>query len=60
MIKKLFISITILCFSATLNAQNKIDITANVDVANKSIGISQTIVYKNESKDILSEIYLSD
>ena len=36
------------------------DINAVVDVEAKSIAISQTIIYKNESKDTLSEIYLND
>ena len=43
-----------------LIAQNEINIDANVDVETKTISISQTIKYKNESDDILSVIYLSD
>lgn len=36
------------------------DINAKVNVEKKSITITQTIIYKNESKDELKEIYLSD
>lgn len=35
-------------------------INADVAVENKSIAITQTIVYKNESRNPLSEIYLND
>lgn len=41
-------------------AQNAIDIKAIVDVETKTISMSQTIVYKNESNDTLSIIYLND
>ncbi len=41
-------------------AQNIIDINAIVDVEHKTISIGQTIVYKNESNTVLSEIYLND
>ncbi|MGJ8549285.1 metalloprotease [Winogradskyella wichelsiae] len=41
-------------------AQNTIDINANVNVDTKTIAITQTIVYKNESKDTLQTIYLND
>ncbi|MBV7267586.1 metalloprotease [Winogradskyella luteola] len=47
------------CFSI-LVGQNKIDIDAIVDVETKTISISQTIVYKNESGTTLNEIYLND
>ncbi|APY06909.1 metalloprotease [Winogradskyella sp. J14-2] len=40
--------------------QNYIDINANVDVGSKTIAIKQTIVYKNNTKDSLSTIYLHD
>lgn len=36
------------------------DISAEVNVDTKTITISQTIVYKNESNDVLNAIYLSD
>lgn len=60
MIKKLFISFFILFFCNIIVAQNAIDIKAIVDVETKTISISQSIVYKNESNDVLSEIYLND
>lgn len=40
--------------------QNRLDIIAEVNPLKKSIVISQTIVYKNTSKDTLSEVYLND
>lgn len=40
--------------------QNFIDVNANVDVETKTITISQTIVYKNEAKNSINEIYLHD
>ncbi len=60
MIKKLYISFVFLFFCNALIAQNTIDINAVVDVETKTISISQSIVYKNESNDVLSEIYLND
>ena len=36
------------------------EINAKVNVVEKSISIAQTIIYKNESNDILKDIYLSD
>ncbi|MHA7842373.1 MAG: gluzincin family metallopeptidase, partial [Winogradskyella sp.] len=36
------------------------DINANVDIETKTISITQTIVYKNDSDDSLREIYLHD
>ncbi|WP_426430142.1 metalloprotease [Winogradskyella sp. HB-48] len=41
-------------------SQNYIDVNADVDVETKTITISQTIVYKNETNDSLKEIYLHD
>ena len=41
-------------------SQNIIDIKAKFDVENKLITISQTISYKNTSKDTLKTIYLND
>ena len=49
-----------LFFCNAIIAQNTIDINAVVDVETKTISISQSIVYKNESNDVLSEIYLND
>ena len=60
MIKKRYISFALIFFCNCIIAQNKIDINAIVDVETKTISISQTIVYKNESNDVLSEIYLND
>ena len=47
-------------FCNIIVAQNTIDIKAIVDVETKTISILQTIVYKNESNDTLSEIFLND
>ncbi|WP_179319572.1 gluzincin family metallopeptidase [Winogradskyella helgolandensis] len=47
-------------FSYTLVAQNTMTITADVHVETKTITIEQTIVYKNETNDVLSTIYLND
>lgn len=41
-------------------AQNAMNIDAVVEVETKTITISQTIVYKNESDTVLKEIYLND
>ncbi|MFP4846225.1 metalloprotease [Winogradskyella sp. PE311] len=43
-----------------LYSQNSIDVNALVDVETKTITISQTIVYKNESNTTLNEIFLHD
>jgi hypothetical protein len=43
-----------------LAAQNKIDIKANFNIAEKTIGIQQYISYTNTSQDTLKIIYLSD
>lgn len=40
--------------------QNFMDINANVDVETKTITISQTIIYKNETNDSLNKIFLHD
>ena len=56
----LIITVLLLVFSFTSAAQNSLDISANVDVETKTIGISQTIIYKNETNLELKEIYLSD
>ncbi|BAO77061.1 metalloprotease [Winogradskyella sp. PG-2] len=60
MIRNLFISFVILVFSNLLWSQNEISIDAIVDVETKTIKVSQTVIYKNESSDILKEIYLND
>lgn len=60
MINKLFIFVFISFICSVVSGQNKIDIEAKVDVDAKTITVSQTIVYKNESNDVLSEIYLND
>ncbi len=50
-----------LCFfCSTLSGQNKIDVNAIVDIETKTISITQTIVYKNETDDTLEDIYLND
>ena len=60
MIGKSHIAILLFCFGSILFAQNKITVDAVVDIDKKSITISQTIIYKNESDDALKEIYLND
>ena len=60
MIGKSHIAILLFCFGSILFAQNKIIVDAVVDIDKKSITISQTIIYKNESDDALKEIYLND
>ena len=60
MIKKIFILYTFLFFCATSAAQNAITINAILDVETKTISITQNIIYKNTTSDILSEIYLND
>ena len=49
-----------LLFCGSLLSQNEMNIVAIVDVETKTISIAQTITYKNDSDDILSEIYLND
>lgn len=51
----IFVLSSILSFS-----QNKIDLKADFDIENRKITISQTIQYKNTSKDELQSIYLND
>lgn len=58
--KHLIITVLLIVFSFTIAAQNAIDINANVNVENKTITIAQTIVYKNETNDVLKTIYLND
>ncbi len=51
----------IFVFSSISNfSQNKIDLKADFDIENRKITISQTIQYKNTSKDELKSIYLND
>lgn len=60
MIKKLhIIGLLFICISPIIG-QNKIDLEAQFDVDNKSITISQNIIYKNTTEDTLYSIYLSD
>ncbi|NRD20416.1 metalloprotease [Winogradskyella eckloniae] len=54
------IPILIYVFSLGCLAQNQLDIDAIVNVEDKTIAISQSIVYKNESNTTLKTIYLSD
>ena len=56
------LTILFICFGfcSIVIGQNKIDIDAIVDVETKTISISQTIVYKNESNTTLNDIYLND
>ena len=60
MILRRSISFILLFFCSVIVAQNKIDIKALVDVETKTISIAQSIIYKNESNDVLEEIYLND
>ena len=60
MIKRIFISYLLCLFCSSAYGQNYIDVNANVDVETKTITISQTIIYKNETRDSLNEIYLHD
>lgn len=60
MIRHLTISFLLVLISGALSSQNEIDIDAVVDIKTKTITISQTIIYKNESDDTLYEIYLND
>ena len=58
--KTLIIAAVLFVFGYTMVAQNAMDINAIVDVKTKTISISQTIVYKNESNATLEEIYVND
>jgi hypothetical protein len=49
-----------LSFCGSLLSQNEINIDAIVDAETKTISITQTITYNNDSADTLSEIYLND
>jgi hypothetical protein len=57
--KSVFYILFFICFSA-LTAQNKIALTADFNVAQKQISVSQTITYFNTTNDTLSTIYLTD
>jgi hypothetical protein len=50
----------LLLFCGSLQSQNEMNIDAIIDVDTKTISIAQTITYKNDSEDTLSEIYLND
>ncbi|MBT8243838.1 metalloprotease [Winogradskyella sp.] len=58
--KKVLIVFNVFLFCLFSYSQNIIDIVGNVKPQEKSITISQTIVYKNTSKDTLNTIYLND
>lgn len=60
MIRKKIILYIVAIFCNFFYGQNFLDINADVDVETKTISISQTIIYKNDSKDSLKEIYLHD
>jgi len=60
LIKRFHISYVLILVCACSLAQNKIDITADVDVETKSISITQSIVYENTTNDTLNDIYLHD
>ena len=47
-------------FYIQIYAQNSIDLKAKFDVSNKSINITQNIVYQNTSNDTLYAIFLND
>lgn len=57
---RLLISFTycLICFASF--SQNKIDLKASFNIAEKEIKISQTITYKNTSQDVLKTIYLNN
>ncbi|MDG5491262.1 metalloprotease [Psychroserpens sp. SPM9] len=54
------LSIHLFFWSLVLSGQNKIDLSATVDVYTKTITISQRITYQNTSNDTLTTIYLND
>ena len=60
MIKKHYIVFTLTLFYLSLFAQDKIEVNAVLDVETKTISISQTIVYKNNSNTTWHEVYLND
>lgn len=58
--KRFFIAYILITICTISFAQNRLDITANVNIETKSITISQSIAYKNNSNNTLNEIYLHD
>ncbi len=60
MIKKALIFLSVCLISFSSYAQNVINIIGTVNPDNKSITISQTVIYKNTSDDTLKEVYLSN
>ena len=50
----------LLLWSYAVTAQDKINISASIDIATKTIDINERIVYKNNSNDTLTTIYLND
>lgn len=60
MIKKYYILYMLTLFCLAVFAQDKIDVNAVLDIETKTISISQTIVYKNNSNTTWQNIYLND
>ncbi|ARV08684.1 metalloprotease [Winogradskyella sp. PC-19] len=60
MIKKALIFFGICLFTLSSYTQNVINVVGIVNPDDKSITVSQTIIYKNTSDDTLNEIYLND
>ncbi len=60
MIKKLITYLCVFCCAIIGQSQNSISVKADVNPAEKSIKIEQTIQYQNTSNDTLREIYLND
>ncbi len=56
---KFFFLLFIVC-NGIIYSQNSINLAARVHVDTKEISITQTITYKNTTKDTLSVIYLND
>ncbi|WP_225035658.1 metalloprotease [Winogradskyella sp. SM1960] len=60
MIKHLIITVLFVGFGYTIAAQNTMTVAADINIDTKTISVSQTIVYKNETTDVLNTIYLND
>jgi hypothetical protein len=50
----------LLLWSYAVTAQDKLNISASIDITTKTIDINERIVYKNNSNDTLTTIYLND
>ncbi len=60
-LKLRFLSFILVClFSHVMSGQNNIDLRAVFNMSKKQIAISQTIQYKNTTKDTLKTIYLNN